>query len=391
MTYQLAKLEELISVTFRPETILISDLTPNQITKYLELTLREAEYIKNGVRQNIINATHQSSVEIYVRQHQLALTELANKISGYSTHPGIAILPDLVKFYHQLYDSIEELLLFIERYFAGYLDTNLPISANRFNYFKSDIADRLKEINLVIDANRLSNELFELIIQPLQEILSNTVKTISYHRVAYLKELAATVLAYLSSRNMKDKVVDLFEILFTISFNSPEFFHNYIAMTAAELRPITNISAKMELLYRYIKKIRLYPSKKGFILYPELPTIKDQVIGWLEEEIKFLQISHDLGKSLSSPKEIIQGEGKIHCSLSVAQLACFIRLLVEIKLITNANQTEMLRFFSEHFRTDKRESIAFESLRTKYYNIETSSAEAVKEWLFKLMNHIRNL
>ena len=115
------------------------------------------------------------------------------------------------------------------------------------------------------------------------------------------------------------------------------------------------------------------------------------VIDWIDEEINFIQIATQLIPPRQKDNTINSKDYKLHTTLSVAQLACFIRLMTEEKLIANPNQTEVIGFFAEHFRTDKSENISAESLRSKYYTIEGGTSNAVKDILIHMMNHIRKL
>jgi hypothetical protein len=82
---------------------------------------------------------------------------------------------------------------------------------------------------------------------------------------------------------------------------------------------------------------------------------------------------------------------KLNTSLSVAQLACLLRLLHEENILCHPNQTEALQFFARHFATDRTDQISSVSLRTKYYNVDRSTAESVKDLLFQMVNRLRKI
>jgi hypothetical protein len=109
----------------------------------------------------------------------------------------------------------------------------------------------------------------------------------------------------------------------------------------------------------------------------------EEVKAFLENEIASLE-----GKQKTDQTD---PSFKINSSLSVAQLGCLLRLFHEEKVLSNPNQTELLQFFSAHFVTPRQENISGTSLRTKYYNIDRSTAASVKDLLFQLLNRLKQL
>jgi hypothetical protein len=79
---------------------------------------------------------------------------------------------------------------------------------------------------------------------------------------------------------------------------------------------------------------------------------------------------------------------KIKCKASVAQLGYFFRLMYDLKAITNANQTEILKFIVENFETPNAKEISLNSLRGKYYDATEPTKETVKAFVIKILNQI---
>jgi len=82
---------------------------------------------------------------------------------------------------------------------------------------------------------------------------------------------------------------------------------------------------------------------------------------------------------------------KVTTGLSVAQLACVLRLFFEEKIFLTSNQTESLQFFAAHFSSQKQPEISDLSLRTKYYTIEPSTINSVKDMLIGMINRTKKL
>lgn len=76
---------------------------------------------------------------------------------------------------------------------------------------------------------------------------------------------------------------------------------------------------------------------------------------------------------------------RLETDLSVSQLAYFFKLMYITKGLRVKNQTDILKFISHCFQTSNTSNISFSSLRTKYYNVDTSTRERVKQILQEMI------
>jgi hypothetical protein len=119
-----------------------------------------------------------------------------------------------------------------------------------------------------------------------------------------------------------------------------------------------------------------------------MSSLKEQVNGWIEAEIKFFENGHATEKEQTA--QIDPGE-KINTSLSVAKLALIIRLLVVDKIIINRTVAPMLRVISKMVTTLQKDEISFGSLETKYHAPDKATITAVRDMLFKWINILGKL
>ena len=130
--------------------------------------------------------------------------------------------------------------------------------------------------------------------------------------------------------------------------------------------------------------------KSGLVFKPGLPSIKDQIGSWICEELYFLEKRQRLLYQAPSQKTEDQvNEPKVQTSLSVAHLALAVKLLIESKVITNKNSSELLRMVARNFKTDRQELISEDSLRNKSYNFESATVNRLKDEIIGLMNLVR--
>ncbi len=82
---------------------------------------------------------------------------------------------------------------------------------------------------------------------------------------------------------------------------------------------------------------------------------------------------------------------KLKCSLSVPQLALFFRILHDLKIIETTNQTDILKFIVNNFKTSKAENISIRSLQSKYYNLDTATTRTIQKLTSDMMKQINRL
>lgn len=76
--------------------------------------------------------------------------------------------------------------------------------------------------------------------------------------------------------------------------------------------------------------------------------------------------------------------------MSVSQFALFTKAFVESGVIQNKNVSELIRFLSKFVKTKRSGTISPESLRIKYYDVESSTKDAVKNLLHTAIGYINS-
>lgn len=76
---------------------------------------------------------------------------------------------------------------------------------------------------------------------------------------------------------------------------------------------------------------------------------------------------------------------KLNTNLSVAEVAFFMKVLHDAKVIKSENATDLINFLANYVRTDRSTTISPGSLRNKYYNVESSTVESMKGVIKDLM------
>ena len=171
-----------------------------------------------------------------------------------------------------------------------------------------------------------------------------------------------------------------------MNFNSLHFFEHLTFDILQKLEIQENNIQKIDTLYRELKN---YNQKqiRNFTRYDQkLPSIKEQIINWLEEEIQYLHKIAKLETNQIQSVVYMDDKVKFLTVFSVAQLSCFFGLLLKSDIIKHSNHRDIFRFIAENFKTNSTDKISLDSISSKYYNIESNTKNSVREKIIELLN-----
>lgn len=168
--------------------------------------------------------------------------------------------------------------------------------------------------------------------------------------------------------------------------NSFKYFDYKTNKLKAELNKCESDVEQLEFLYKKLKKFNQHQSKIIKAFNHKLPDSKVQICNWIEEEIEFINRKLNLGGKNQLAIKPIEVKNKILIGLSVAQISYFVNILMKTGIIKHANQRDVFRMIAENFKTNGTDNISIDSLSSKFYNVETSTKNTIKEKIIELLN-----
>ncbi|MBS1508505.1 MAG: hypothetical protein JSS79_17840 [Bacteroidetes bacterium] len=177
--------------------------------------------------------------------------------------------------------------------------------------------------------------------------------------------------------------------LFSLNFNYRGFYIYCIDKIQNEVSSIEFEIDQVEKLSYHLKNINQMQAKPGLSYNRRLAPIKIQLSDWLLEEIQFIDKKCKLSTvSKEKDDDFSKRDFKLEFDMSVSQFAFFTKTLVESGVIQNKNVSELIRFLSKFVKTKRSGSISHESFRIKYYNVEDSTKDAVRNTLHTAIGYI---
>jgi hypothetical protein len=375
------------------DTMIIGDLSPGNAALSLlteasiQSVIKESEEEQSKIRilliERLVDSPKTTDKQTYVHLNQTMLIRLLDKLYSYKQIPGVC---DKILF---LYDTIgqhlQNILDFIEDFFSNYFNRNEKLPASYRMVSTLELKKQLRRLVQILTKDESVDKcLITDVMAVFQNFTDDESSNISYLQLSYQKELMKELLlekALASTQSFR-------ETLYYFNFNED----NFIAYEYERLQQLTNnLPAKKEkitLLRFEQKNINQVSTKLNCSFTINMPSLKEQVNGWIDEEVKFLENGNLIAKTENG---VAENEHKIHTSLSVAKLALLIKLLVIDKIIINRTVAPMLRIIAKLFTTLQREDISFGSMETKYHAPDKATISAVRDMLFKWINILNKL
>lgn len=344
----------------------------------------EKERIRMHIMDEVFNAHEEKTLELLIEKYQSVFIRLMDQIHKYGQ--ANKKQDEYNALSKALYDRLNELLCFLQMHYTKYFNRFQKVPIIKMEHIKKEIKLKLDPIAAALQGTILNEKLIRLIIQPLEKfILSDTI---TYEESQYMKAIANEFLTIDTTVQQEDIVINIKKLLTSINFNSPDLTAYFINELDTLISDEESVQEKLRILKYQLKEIKQVIVRQDYALNINHPSLKDQILNWLNEEISFYQTEQAV--VIAMPNTNVS-DTKIHTSLSVPQLALLFRLMKEEQLITNANQSELLKVVSGCFTTVHKESFSYGHLHGKYYKIEAHTKRTVYDMLIRLLHLSRKI
>lgn len=282
---------------------------------------------------------------------------------------------------HEAREWLLSLIDHLRTYYAEYLQLDSHAPAVYRDRLIGQLAGDISLITAALNGGRLSPALTICIKTWLKEISANQVNLRYTFRSLDYVAAAVTELAGLSWRS-PDIEGSLVAFLIRINYNNLAFF-NYL-----QRRLIENASQSetggLSLKCLWKQRAELMATPEQQIAYaPSWPSVKRMIGDWLNEQIRVTLLLEKANGGIKN-----NNDEKLTLNLSVAYLACLIKLLYEEDVFGTQSLSSIFQFFCDHFKTTRQPLVSAKSLSKEFYSIDLHSATRIRDLLQKMIARI---
>lgn len=387
------------TVIFIKETRNCDEIPCNEAKYYYynDLLKEEVLRIKKTIKESVFGYTSSEDIEQYIHKQQHALVNFCfqlMKLLDCEKHNDVykpAINFTDIDILNNVFISLEELLRFFEKNYLKYIDGNIQIPYRSALVKIYDITEKLESVKSNLLNSDISAILLKCIYVPFLKLSAITIEErISYKELIYFNTYLTAFYDDMQNSEYSISESRIKEILYEVNFNSIDFFNLEIQSIQLKSNEHDSISDKIEYLYHCLKTVNQRHCKLHISFVPELSSLKQQLIFWIEEEICYLNKKIALNKS-EQKVNLFSDEDKVklQSGLTVAQLAFFFKLQADVGIISHKIQRDIFRHIAESYQTSKVIDISQDSIKNKFYNIDNTVVEVIKEKTIQILNQLK--
>jgi hypothetical protein len=337
----------------------------------------EIDRIKKSIIHEVFTFEDERHLERYIQYHQQGIIRMLD-----TNFPVPGVSQSTIAS-----QDLEELLTFIERHFNKYFDQDAKAPDAYLNAVRKTTRINTKRIFKELSEQNADQRLIEVVLQALSKINDRTPKVhVTYRKVIYAKEVQKELIQLVELKTRQNPINnELIKLIYYLNYNSTKSLVYHAHLVNQIVTTSDTSVEKIEKLSLLLKQINQAQVKPGIAYNPHAASIKDQANSYITEEIEYLERVAVLNSDVVEAKDVRSSSYKLKMELSVSQLSYLIKIFVTSSIIQNTSVNELLRFLSKIIVTKKSEGVSYDSLRAKYYNIETSTRLAVREMLTTLI------
>ncbi|WP_159092110.1 hypothetical protein [Aquimarina sp. Aq107] len=357
-------------------------------TFYENLLADTLKKVKRDIHEKVFRCINDpSSINSIIQNHQILILNYCSVIEqNYlleETNKKYQISEDksVTDIFKLIYQTLDAILNYLEVSFNKYLEPSLEIPYQRRLWFVHQKKERCRLLIVMLNDTDIPPPLTEIICDPLHKIIHNNLHRFTYQQKEYYTLYIKVLFKLLS----KDTIVteEVYAVLISLEFNTFKiFFYLRDQYVAKKVKRTYGAQKKINTLHLFLKEIKTTTITSDTKYNPNLPSLKEQLLIWIREEINGLQRTIESSSSSIVKEKVVaynQNTKKI-LKLSVSEISLITRLLYEQGMLEGSKRT-FFEFLSNTFKTHKAKVISPESLSNRYYSIPDSTRASVKKIL----------
>jgi hypothetical protein len=336
---------------------------------------KELDRVRTSFALKVLEQESDNQTRKFVQYHQLALTQALNDIASPKQQAGRGQYAEFRKF---LIDTLQDLFEYLLTQYRSHLNLDFPAPIT----YADGVMMKMKDCSSALDG----------IIRGAQHLglpsIFQTILSVDFpftlRRIQFVDFVCARVKT-LDPNALDD---ELHSLLLSANFNEPTFFNRSTAFLVRKLSECQTQAERIEQICLQLKMIAQLPTQPGLAYDSSQPSIKEQLLDWLTQELIFEERKNGVVSIASTKGHEATSEFKLLLDLSVAQFALLLKTLIDTSVVQNKNLSDVLRFFAQSVKTKRSENVSYESLRIKYYNPEESTKEMIKLILSNCLRYL---
>ncbi len=372
----------LISNTLHPDNVNLFSHKDESIALFIEQSTEQQEKVRNRLIEGVLERSKIKDKQHYVKLNQAMLIRLLDKLYSYQQYKNLN--SKIAYLYETISRHLENTLDFIEDFFSNYFDRNEKVPAGY-------LAISLKELCKQIDIMKTTVVPFAPAIHAVVNILINNFREFclrkkggaTYNELMYQKDLMNQLLTDQTLANENS----IKEVLVYFNYNDNDYLSYLYERLSSQIETLITRKEQISTLRFEQKKINQLPSKLNCSLSSDMPSLKEQVNHWIEEEVKFLErepMHFVVPISEQNPKS----DFYVHVPFKGSEIYLLHKSFIDSGGAPGETYKSLFEKTGSHLTNKNQKGFSTESLQKNSDKVDYEAKENVKRFLQKMMRNI---
>jgi hypothetical protein len=244
----------------------------------------EKEQLKYRIIEDVLERTKIKDKRQYIKITQVMIVHFLDKLCIYRSQKSLR--PEVKKLYDTLAGNLESILGFIKNIFSNYFDFNVKASGDYRKRCLDGMRVKIDSMVKVIESSSMPClELNSLLLENFTTFCSDVKGNMTYRDLDYQEALLGQLL--------KDGILcsedRIREVLFYFNYNEDRYLELLFRKLSEISRMPVAVPERVAAIRLEQKMMNQLPVVPANIFNSRMPSLRDQVNQWIEEEVKFLE------------------------------------------------------------------------------------------------------
>jgi len=383
MPFTLENWNVFINSTLQPSHGSLLSLSNQSLQSLAKQSKDEEDRVRTLFLEGILERPKVRDKQQYVKLTQAMLIRMLDKLYFYSQKR------DINNSALQLYDTVshhlENMLDFIKDFFGNYFDHNEKVPTI---YLLVSIKELCGQLELFKQAVQQSTDAVQdvgnILINNFNSFCSENKTCATYNELIYQRELLNQLLTdgILASEN------SIKEVLFYFNYNDDD----YIAYLFKKLNALTQSlqikKEKIAALRFEQKNCNQLPVRLTYSLSSGMPSLKEQINHWIDEEIKFQESDYPDVPETFPAVTIEKSEMYVHVPFKGSEIYLLHKSFLDSGGAAGETYKSLFEKTGTHITNKNQKGFSTESLQKCSDKVNYEAKENVKRFLQKMIRNI---
>lgn len=315
-------------------------------------------------------------LEIKQEWHEMLFSEAGDHVlcRYFNFHlKGISALPDTLSLF--AFSNIIELLSYLWEHYEKYLDPRLSCPSFFSSQYIEELSPLMLNLTQKLEQAVLPASLLKSVCTYFFSFKEKREARYTYEDLFYLKRLTSALNETIPEKFDEKQVND---VLLQYNFNQLDYL--LYRQEAIRNNLPSDLLAKIKFLSQSKADLNSRPVYQGVSYHPGWPALSEMIDKWFQEELSIANQALNHTPSLPAVKSLL--------NLSVAHIACLLRVFRETRMLPEEGMAAVFRFVATHFKTKRQEQISDRSLSKEFYAIDQVTAAVIRGKLMEMLDWI---